>query len=85
MREKLLFVGMLAMSFMYCLEVIPHGPYTTLNYIGFVIAAVTIIPWIISQVLAYKKWRRGREASKALREKERAARRAERSARHTAK
>ena len=78
MREKLLFVGMLAMCVMYCLEVIPHQPYTALNYLGFAIAAITIIPWSISQAISWKRWRKSRAANKALKEKERQERRAAR-------
>ena len=43
-KEKILFLGMLVMSVLYCIEVIPDAPFGTLNYIGFAIAAVVLIP-----------------------------------------
>ena len=70
MKEKILFLGMLVMSVLYCIEVIPDAPFGTLNYIGFAIAAVVLIPAAIGQVISIRKWLKNREAKKALKEKE---------------
>lgn len=55
MREKLLFLGMLVMSVLYCIEVIPGGKFEMLNYIGFGIALITIVPWLLSIFLSVRK------------------------------
>lgn len=55
MREKLLFLGMLVMSILYCVEVIPDKNFGTLNYIGIGIALITIIPWLISILVSVRK------------------------------
>lgn len=64
MREKLLFVGMLAMCILYYIEVIPNGNFSTLNWIGFVISAITIVPWLVSLLIGYKKKRQENEYKK---------------------
>lgn len=55
MREKLLFLGMLVMSVLYCVEVIPGGEFEAINYIGFAIALITIIPWLVSILISLRK------------------------------
>ena len=70
MKEKFLFLGMLAMSALYCIEVIPNAPFGTLNYVGFAIAAVVLIPTAVGQALSLRKWLKNRAAKKALKEKE---------------
>lgn len=64
MREKLLFVGMLAMCILYYIEVIPSGNFSTLNWIGFVISAITIVPWLVSLLIGCKKKRQESEYKK---------------------
>ena len=65
MREKLLFLGMLIMSVLYCVEVIPKGSFEALDYIGFGIAIITIIPWLLSILLSVRKKNRTKAAEKA--------------------
>ena len=72
MKEKVLFLGMLVMSVLYCIEVIPNGPFGTLNYIGFAIAAVVLIPAAVGQALSIRKWLKNRAAKKALKAQEKA-------------
>lgn len=55
MKEKLYFLGMLILSVLYCIEVIPEKNYGVLNYIAFVIVLITIIPWLISILISVKK------------------------------
>ncbi len=68
MREKLLFLGMLVMSVLYCVEVIPGGKFEPLNYVGFAIALITIVPWLISILVSVRSKNKEKEAKKALKE-----------------
>ena len=68
-KEKILFLGMLVMSVLYCIEAIGNAPFGTLNYLGFAIAAVVLIPAAVSQAIGIRKWLKNREAKKALKEK----------------
>lgn len=73
MREKLLFLGMLVMSVLYCIEVIPGGKFVTLNYVGFGIALITIVPWLLSIFISLRK----KSKAKAEKEAAKAAKKAE--------
>lgn len=73
MREKLLFLGMLVMSVLYCIEVIPGGKFVTLNYVGFSIALITIVPWLLSIFISLRK----KSKAKAEKEAAKAAKKAE--------
>ena len=68
MREKLLFLGMLVMSVLYCIEVIPKGSFEAANYIGFAIAIITIIPWLLSILFSISKKNREKAKEKAYKE-----------------
>ena len=68
MREKLLFLGMLIMSVLYCVEVIPKGSFGVTNYIGFGIAIITIVPWLVSILLSLRKKNKEKAAETALKE-----------------
>lgn len=65
MKEKLLFLGMLIMCVLYYIEVIPEGNFNTLNIVGFVISAITIVPWLISILVGLKKKREEKELKQA--------------------
>ena len=73
MREKLLFLGMLVMSVLYCIEVIPGGNFGIINYIGIAIAVITILPWLISILVSVRK----KNKEKAEKEAKKAAKKAE--------
>ena len=64
MREKLLFLGLLVMCILYYIEVIPGGNYSTLNIVGFIISAITIVPWLVSILISTKKKRKESEYKK---------------------
>ncbi len=68
MREKLLFLGMLVMSILYCIEAIGNGSFEVINYIGFGIALITIIPWLISILVSVRKKNKEKELKKAMKE-----------------
>lgn len=65
MKEKLLFLGMLVMCILYYIEVIPGGNYSVLNWIGFVISAITLVPWLISILMGMRKKREKAELKAA--------------------
>lgn len=64
MKEKLLFLGMLVMCALYYIEVLPKGDITVLNWVGFVISAVTIVPWLISILKNQRKKDKKKAAKK---------------------
>lgn len=61
MKEKLLFLGMLIMCILYYIEVIPGGDFSALNWVGFVISALTLVPWLFSMLMNHKKKRERHE------------------------
>lgn len=69
MKEKLLFLGMLIMCVLYYVEVLPTSNLSTLNIIGFVISAITIVPWLISMLVGYKKKREEKELKESKKNK----------------
>lgn len=65
MKEKLLFLGMLIMCVLYYIEVIPGGGFSVLNWVGFVISAITLVPWLLSILMSHKKKREKAEKKAA--------------------
>ncbi len=61
MKEKLLFIGTLAMCVLYYIEVIPGGNYDAFNIAGFAISAIVIVPWLISMLFKLKNKREEKE------------------------
>ena len=53
------------MCVLYYIEVIPGGDFSTLNIVGFVISAITIVPWLISILVGLKKKREEKEFKNA--------------------
>lgn len=68
MREKLLFLGMLIMSVLYCVEVIGNGSFEIINYVGLGIALITIVPWLVSILISVRRKNKEKEAKKALKD-----------------
>lgn len=73
MKEKIYFLLTLILAILYCVEVIPKGSYTAVNYIAFAIALVTILSWLLSILFTLKKKSKEKEAQRQAKEVKRQA------------
>ncbi|MBP1573360.1 MAG: hypothetical protein J6A55_06125 [Oscillospiraceae bacterium] len=79
MKEKLLFLGLLILSVLYWVEVVPIrvGSYEWYQYLGLGITILTVVPWLISILVDTLKKRKAKEKKAAEKAAAKAAKQAE--------
>ena len=70
MKEKLLFLGMLILSVLYWIEVVPQisDGLEALQYVGLAITVITVLPWLIGTYVAAHKKGKEKAAKAAAKE-----------------